>query len=74
MLQSVYKDGVAMYQRQDIFGKAGRVAMEISMSESLIALGHIRFNGITLNEHITALEVKYTALKKVIDAMKGGKR
>ena len=74
MLQSVYKDGVAMYQRQDIFGKAGRVAMEISMSESLIALGHMRFNGITLNEHITALEVKYASLKKVIDAMKGGKR
>jgi len=73
MLQSVYKDGVAMYQRQDIFGKVGRAAMEISMSESLIALGHVRFNGITLSEHITAVEVKYTTLKKVIDAMKGRK-
>jgi hypothetical protein len=69
MIQSVYLNGVTIYNKSNLVRKQGRIALEIEMVEKLMKLGYTKFNGINLNKHLKWCESKYEELTKQIKAL-----
>lgn len=63
MLQSVFTNGVKLYNSLPLYGKLGRVGIEIDTTEKLLSMGYDASCSTKLVPHLEWCKQKYDQLK-----------